>query len=189
MSYFDILPTEVTYKIIDDDTIITNFLRTYPQLAGVLIKTYIFKYGEIMKKDLMQISNDLNLSWDTIMTSQLTSKCIGAERWLDFWYTQRVGHLCSIMKNDPSHFKTSRGIHVVEDKNDDVIRGVIIICREYHNLYKLIVSKKFHIKYGIDIFEYLCMNITTNNVKNILFSTTLSHEDVLQILECEDVRF
>lgn len=198
MSYFDIIPVEIVYKIIDnqiidgellDNEIIFDFLRAYPEFSEALLKSYILKYGKQLKEDLLQIINDSNITWDFITSHLSPHDWISATNSLVDRYNSYVYNWRHVLEVNYLHIRLLISQEIYQNKEIDLMRSILFLYKYQRELYNLIVNEKLHIKYGIVIFEYLCVNIMTHNVKNILFNKTLNKDEIMGVLSCEDVKF
>lgn len=97
---------------------------------------------------------------------------------LDIAYYAYISTYDDLLPGAINNFKSlvSREIY----QGDDLICGVLLLYKYQHKLYDLIVSEKFHVKYGMIIFEYLCVNMNSRNVKNILFNKTLDKDEIMK---------
>lgn len=178
MSYFDILPPEITAKFFNDLSLY-QFLEAYPYLSENVIRSYIYIHDKTLYKQFTEIVKDFDTDWVEV-TGFLFD---------DAWLMDGNSYRLNIMIDTDIEFFKENILQHPQDYEDDLTENiprfqfadwlsVIMIYRDYPTLYKTVVDYELHKKYGTSIFYWMNANLRSGDIKNVILSPDLDPNDM-----------
>lgn len=175
MSYIDILPPEIIVKFLNNRSLY-DFVTLFPHVKDDIIKEYVHLYNKDLYRDLISVIKDLNITWYDATCYVFTDNMYMSDLFtdLDGVVDTKIGRfkfssiLCTL--------EVTKWIsHITEETNTYL--AAVMMYKNFNSTYEFIVSNYLHIKYGVNIFYFIYVNLVSSDtsmdsdiMKNLLLS-------------------
>lgn len=188
-SYFDYLPMEITSLILSSGESLMSFSQAYPNLREGVIKDFFRKSDMKFYKICENIINDLGISWYTVTYYILFELKIVLDE--DVTVSNRLRIALDYFINYEGDIVIDENINYGDTNNEYHISVSIVTLYSgrYHRIYEYIRDHKLYVRYGLNIFSWIYLNIVGNKFKNIVLSPDLDCNVMKDIIKLIDEDF
>lgn len=188
-SYFDCLPLEIVSIILSSGKSLFLFSQAYPDLREDVIQDFIRISNVMLYKICENIINDLEISWYTVTYYMLSKlKIISDENATTLDQLRRVAI---------GDFLIYEGIIGIDehinygDTNNEyyISASIVSLHTDKYKVYEYIKDHNLYVRYGLNIFSWIYINILQSSIKNIVLSPDLDCNVMKDIIKLIDKDF